>query len=191
MKKHNKYNVVEGERFGRLIVVRTAGVSKDKRIMVLCRCDCGGERVTKLCYLKTGTTRSCGCLKTGPTPGATITHGQARIAMRTVEYQAWCQMKYRCSNPSSKAWKNYGGRGIEVCARWMKSFEAFLDDVGPRPGPGYSLGRKNNDEGYEPSNVEWQTVKQQANNRRRPVKTAESVKRRKGTWVWRNKDRDL
>ena len=96
-------------------------------------------------------------------------------------------MKQRCLNPKGKSWRNYGGRGIEVCDRWLESFETFLADVGPRPGPEYSLGRKDNDGDYEPGNVEWQTMKQQANNRRRPKLS----KKRKGRWTWRGREREL
>jgi hypothetical protein len=52
-----------------------------------------------------------------------------------------------------------------VCDRWHQSFESFLADMGTCP-PGMTLGRKDNDKGYEPDNCEWQTQKSQANNRR-------------------------
>lgn len=64
---------------------------------------------------------------------------------------------------------DYGGRGISICKRWVDSFEAFLADVGRRPGPGYSIDRKNNDRGYEPGNVRWATATQQMRNRRNVI----------------------
>jgi hypothetical protein len=74
-------------------------------------------------------------------------------------------MLMRCSNPHFAGWKDYGGRGIQVCDRWMQ-FENFLADMGQRP-PGKSLDRINNDGNYEPSNCKWSTPKEQANNRRK------------------------
>lgn len=84
----------------------------------------------------------------------------------TPEHQAWKSMNQRCSNPRRKQYPDYGGRGIRVCARWRSSFLAFLGDMGPRPGPGYSLERRNNALGYEPGNCYWATRGEQNLNRR-------------------------
>ena len=82
------------------------------------------------------------------------------------EWTAWHQMRYRCFNPKSRAWKHYGERGIKVCKRWDK-YENFLADMGRRPSPDHSLDRINNDRDYKPSNCRWATMKQQSNNRRK------------------------
>jgi hypothetical protein len=76
-------------------------------------------------------------------------------------------MVKRCSNPRSWAWKYYGGRGIDVCARWRQSFADFLADMGERPA-GLTLDRKNNDGNYEPKNCRWATRAEQSQNRRKP-----------------------
>lgn len=80
-------------------------------------------------------------------------------------YGVWCMMRRRCSNPSSHNYKHYGARGIRVCERWMNDFNAFIQDMGPRPA-GQSLDRINNDGNYEPSNCRWATPTEQRNNRR-------------------------
>ena len=75
-------------------------------------------------------------------------------------------MKDRCYNPSNKVYHNYGGRGIKVCSQWLTNFEQFKADVGERPSPKHSLDRINVNLGYEPGNIRWATVKEQARNRR-------------------------
>lgn len=86
----------------------------------------------------------------------------------TPEYEAWCHMKGRCYNPQTKQYKDYGGRGIRVCDEWRESFLAFLDHVGRRPNPQYSIHRIDNDGNYEPGNVKWATRQEQASNKRPP-----------------------
>jgi hypothetical protein len=78
--------------------------------------------------------------------------------------QIWRHMLRRCHMPGSKAYKNYGGRGIKVCARWF-DLMTFADDMGPPP-PGMQLDRINNDGDYEPSNCRWVTPKENNRNRR-------------------------
>lgn len=90
------------------------------------------------------------------------THGMSG----SVEHQTWRRMLQRCRNQNRPEWKDYGGRGIAVCERWLK-FENFFADMGERP-PKRSLDRyPNNDGNYEPGNARWATAKEQANNRRK------------------------
>lgn len=79
----------------------------------------------------------------------------------TPEYRAWQAMLQRCYNPRVEAYPRYGGRGITVCCSWRESFDAFFAYVKKRPGPEYSLHRKNNDGNYKPSNVKWATDQEQ------------------------------
>jgi hypothetical protein len=80
-------------------------------------------------------------------------------------YGAWVQLRTRCNNPNHKDYKNYGGRGIKVCARW-DSFLAFAEDMGPHPGPSRTLDRRNTNGDYTKSNCRWATKKTQTRTRR-------------------------
>jgi len=115
--------------------------------------------------LNDGWTKSCGCLQseTRALNGKrNLRHGR----IKTSEYYAWADMKSRCLYPKDWRYPEWGGRGITICQNWIDSFEAFFNDMGLRPGPGYSLDRINNDGNYEPSNCRWATAKEQASNRR-------------------------
>ena len=79
-------------------------------------------------------------------------------------YNVWQNMKQRCLNPNSDDFSYYGGRGIQICERWM-NYANFYEDMG-EPPKGMQLDRIDNDKGYEPSNCEWRTRKQNCRNRR-------------------------
>jgi len=87
----------------------------------------------------------------------------------TPEYKTWANMIFRCTNPNSAQYHRYGQRGIGVCSRWINSFELFLADMGPKPGPHFSIERTNNDCGYSPENCIWATAKDQAANRKSAI----------------------
>lgn len=92
-------------------------------------------------------------------------HGHAKRGQRSPEYRAWVGMIDRCEHPSHVGFKYYGARGIKVCERWRKSFEAFLADMGQKP-PRLTLERIDADGDYEPGNCEWATYRRQRQNQR-------------------------
>lgn len=143
-----------GESFGRLRVV---GVGRRYGVKAWeCVCSCGGRTVAVTHYLLSGKSTHCGCLHVSQNR----THGMSK----TPTYRVWTYMITRCTNPASKSFADYGGRGISVCAEWT-SFERFLADMGERP-TGSSIDRIDNNLGYFKDNCRWSTAEQQCQNRR-------------------------
>ena len=89
------------------------------------------------------------------------THGMSNLR----EYRTWSDIKTRCYNPKRKRYRNYGGRGIKVCDRWLESFENFYKDMGPRPSEEHSIDRIDVDGDYCPENCRWTTHRVQATNK--------------------------
>ncbi len=82
------------------------------------------------------------------------------------EYGSFNAMKQRCYNRKHKNYALYGGRGIRVSKDWRFSFETFLADMGPKPGPDYSIDRIDTNGHYCKENCKWSTQKEQCNNKR-------------------------
>lgn len=171
---------MSGKIFGRLAVLhRTDNDPISGHARWVCQCDCGKTTVCNGALLRNGSTKSCGCLKTEfrvMVNKSRKTHGQSKKTL----YKIWCGMKARCQNKNNPNYKNYGGRGINVCERWQ-TFENFASDVGARPTMSHSIDRIDNNSGYHCGhceecqingwkfNTRWATWVQQANNRRNNV----------------------
>ena len=155
----------------------------------LCQCGCGQpttiskQNHTKYGYVKGQPKRFIdghGSRRGGPS--SRYTHGLTRHPL----YPTWAQMMQRCEDAQHHAYKNYGGRGIKVCARWH-DVALFVEDIerdlGPRP-KGWTLDRILNDGNYKPGNVRWASRKMQSENRR-PVENQSAQSREswaKRTW---------
>ena len=154
-----------GEQCGQLCVIADAGSDKHGQGQWLCRCSCGRMTTVVGPDLRSGHTKSCGCLSVALVIERSTRHGGARRHAHTSEHRSWAHMKERCRNAECNDYANYGGRGIRVCERW-ESFENFLADMGPRPSAKHSIDRINNDGNYEPGNCRWATRCQQNSNQR-------------------------
>lgn len=164
----NEDSVIDlvGQRYGRLVVLRRAPNGRIRGARWWCQCDCGIEKIARANNLKNGATKSCGCLKREVDVSRNTIHGHCVPGMASPTYRSWQSMIQRCTNPNATKYKRWGGRGIEICERWMV-FANFLTDMGVRPA-GMTLDRYPDKNGnYEPDNCRWATPKQQAANRNR------------------------
>ena len=156
--------VIEGARFGRLVLTReTRKARKNGSIKAFeCMCDCGNKAVVDVYNLSYGKTQSCGCLQRERTSQAKRIHG----ASHTRLYYAWQAMIERCHNQTDENYHGYGAKGVSVCPAWRSSFAQFMNDVGPKPDGAYSLDRIDTYGNYEPGNTRWADPTTQARNRR-------------------------
>lgn len=155
-----------GQRKEHFTIQEFAGRDHRGIRMWLCVCDCGNRFKERANRLSGGPLdrQSCGCVQREGQKYRTRTHGMTG----SPEFKSWDGAKRRCNNPNDKDFPNYGGRGIRFSEAWAK-FEDFYRDMGPRPGPGYSLDRIDVNGDYEPGNCRWATAKLQSNNRRENV----------------------
>lgn len=173
-KRDRFYENLVGKRYGRLTVIRRLRSEEVETVQYnwLCQCDCGKFIKASANKLKTGHTRSCGCLKKEFSIGdATRKHGMRHTRL----YDVYASMKRRCLDPHAENYKYYGAKGVEVCREWLgeHGFESFYEWA---ISAGYdsskhwtemTIDRIDPHGDYCPRNCRWTDIKTQALNKRK------------------------
>lgn len=162
--KNTRFINLTGRTSGRYTVIKYAGKNSKNREYWWCQCSCYSLNIKKVRkdFIISETVFSCGCIVKELHHLNKTTHGMSY----SNEYQIWADMKTRCLNSKNFRYKDYGGRGIKICDRWIESFENFYSDMGPRPSNEHSIDRRYNDGDYCPENCYWATKSEQYKNRR-------------------------
>lgn len=157
---------ITGQRFGRLVAIERIGTDKHRRAIWLCRCDCGNTATVVGSELRRGRTKSCGCLGHERNREGHVKHG----CRYTRLYSIWRGLRQRCSNPNSKGYSNYGGRGITVCQEWndFTVFQKWAHENGYTNS--MTIERNDVNGNYEPSNCKWIAHNEQSQNKRDTVR---------------------
>lgn len=162
-----------GKIFGRWLVVGNP-TARGAHNSWVCQCECGATKEVSVSSLKQGVSQGCGCNRSELTIANNTTHG----ATGTAEFHIWNAMKRRV-----KADSRYVQLGVQVCERWEKSLENFIEDMGQRPSNKHSIDRIDNLGNYEPGNCRWATAKTQSVNRRHvQLHTINGESRTLGDW---------
>ncbi|WP_140398241.1 hypothetical protein [Blautia sp. An249] len=166
LNKKNKPKIdLTGQKYGRLTVLKCEGTIGRRRMMWLCQCDCGKQVIVQGTHLRSGHTKSCGCLNAEKISSVNYKTGLCRTKL----YYTYCNMCNRCNRENNSEYSDYGGRGITVCNEWI-GVDGFLNFSNWALSNGYydglTLDRIDNDKGYSPDNCRWVDKFVQANNKR-------------------------
>lgn len=161
-----------GMRFGLLVVQSYSHsvknpISNGYKHYYNCLCDCGNMCVVERKSLKYGNTKSCGCLHSQQLIKRNKETASRNGDSATYErlYNIWSAIFQRCTNPNSKDYQYYGGKGIKICVEWndWETFKQWALSNGYQDN--LTIDRINTEGDYEPNNCRWADMITQANNK--------------------------
>lgn len=172
LKEANERHLI-GKKFNLLTVTKKIGQNKHRSMVWEVLCDCGKITTATTGILTTDQKKSCGCLKLTTSYMNSYKHGM----IGSTEYLSWQNMKARCLRPNGEKYEKYGGAGVFICSALKEPFESFLEVMGFKLTPDYTIDRYPNKKGSYtcgkcpeciannwPLNVRWATKKQQSAN---------------------------
>lgn len=152
-RKNNKY---VGEFFNRLEVVEYLRSDKYFNKTYKVRCFCGNEFEVIISAIKSGHTRSCGC----------IINKYGDLS-KDERYSNWYSMKQRTTNKNNTNYQHYRDliQGVMIEPEWVDNPEYFYDEIGQKNNAEDTIDRIDNHKGYVKGNVRWADKKTQQLNR--------------------------
>ena len=161
-----KYQYLIGYVFERLTVLQILDerLENGGHILAECQCICGNKTTVPVSALKSGKTRSCGCLEA---EGNNYTHRLSNTRL----YNIWIGIKTRCYNPNHNTYKDYGARGIRMCDEWYNDFMSFYYwSINNGYNDTLTIERLDANGHYEPSNCKWIPSREQNYNKRNTIR---------------------
>jgi hypothetical protein len=149
------YDII-GCRFGRLVVIERVENTTYGKAQFRCKCDCGNYKNVAAKSLRSGKTKSCGCLSLEKFTQRATKHNLRHTRLYTI----WSGMRSRCYNPNATKFELYGSRGIKICDEWLGE-NGFVNFYNWAMSHGYeehlTIDRIDSDKNYCPENCQWLT----------------------------------
>ena len=163
---------ITGQKYGKLLALNYDHTDeKSKKAVWKCLCDCGKYHFATAKDLRSGNTKSCGCIKIDRAKHMKYKDGRCKERL----YGVWATVMKRCYNENCNTYKYYGGRGITVCDEWHEypNFKkwAYINGYDENAPKGEcTIDRIDYNGNYEPSNCRWVSMDVQRKNKRQGIK---------------------